>query len=130
MDALHPRLVVDRFGECFRFYDGALTQLAGATLARGSADGPYASWDVGSEGVLALLDAALPTPDVAEAGAPGPSRVVLVSRVPDVPAAWDLCLRLGGEPVAEPVERTELAAGFWTALVRDPAGNLLELQAY
>src|SRR5690242_21914787 len=94
MDALHPRLVVDRFGDCFRFYDGALTELAGATLARGSDKGPYASWDVGTEGVLALLDVALATPDAAAVGAPGPSRVVLVSRVPDVRTAWDLCLRL------------------------------------
>ncbi|WP_260696781.1 hypothetical protein [Streptomyces sp. 130] len=42
MDALHPRLLVDRFADCFRFYDAVLPQLIGAVRASGDASGPYA----------------------------------------------------------------------------------------
>jgi hypothetical protein len=31
-------------------------EVLGASLAKGGPDGPYAHWDVGSEGVLSMLD--------------------------------------------------------------------------
>ncbi|MFF0309602.1 VOC family protein [Streptosporangium sp. NPDC004379] len=147
MDALHPRLLVGRFAECFRLYDAVLPALCGAVLARGSAAGPYASWDVEGQGVLALLDrtamagvvdAGGPSPDGAppvggrDSGVPpyGEGRVVLVSRVEDVAAAADLYVRYGARLVAPPAERPDWGPGLRTAHVGDPEGNLIELQSY
>jgi catechol 2,3-dioxygenase-like lactoylglutathione lyase family enzyme len=141
MDALHPRLLVGRFADTFRFYDAVLPPLVGATLTRGDESGPYASWDVGTEGVLMLLDraamaavtgsTALPAaPGSATAPALSQDRAMLVSRVPDVTAGYDLCLRHGGLPVAPPADRPEWGPTMRTAHVRDPDGNLLELQSY
>jgi catechol 2,3-dioxygenase-like lactoylglutathione lyase family enzyme len=135
MDALHPRLLVGRFADTFRFYDAVLPPLVGATLTRGDASGPYASWDVGTEGVLMLLDRAAMagitgTADLPAAPAPAQDRAMLVSRVPDVTAGYDLCLRHGALPVAPPADRPEWGPTMRTAHLRDPDGNLLELQSY
>ncbi|SET76858.1 VOC family protein [Nonomuraea wenchangensis] len=56
--------------------------------------------------------------------------VMFVSRVADVDAGYRFCLRQGGLGVAPPVDRPEWGAGLRTAHLRDPEGNLLELQAY
>jgi catechol 2,3-dioxygenase-like lactoylglutathione lyase family enzyme len=139
MDALHPRLLVADFGAAFRFYDRVLPELLGATLTRGGPEGPYASWDVGGEGLLTLLEraamaevagtGALPT---ASPTAPPATqdRAMLVSRVPDVAAAYDLALRHGGAPVAPPAARPAWGPTMRTAHLRDPEGNLLEFQSY
>lgn len=130
MDALHPRLLAGDFGAAFRFYDAVLPELVGATLARGTADGPYASWDVGTEGVLALIDAAAVAELTGGRGASGGDRGMLVSRVADVSAAYEVCLRHGGTPVAAPAARPEWGPTMRTAHLRDPDGNLWELQSY
>lgn len=146
MDALHPRLLVGDFGAAFRFYDAVLPRLVGATLARGTADGPYASWDVGNQGVLALIrrDAMAALAPAPETGSPGiqtgtstgtrtpatADRGMLVSRVPDVAAGYELCLRHGAAPVAGPADRPEWGPTMRTAHVRDPEGTLWELQSY
>ena len=129
MDALHPRLLVDRFAETFRFYDAVLPELLGATRTRGDAAGPYASWDVGEEGVLALFDRAALPPELRGAEAAGPA-AMLVSRVKDVDAAFTLCTGHGATPVAEPTARPEWGPTMRTAHVRAPEGTLWELQAY
>ncbi|MGW5350749.1 VOC family protein [Streptomyces sp. NPDC004031] len=129
MDALHPRLLVADFGAAFRFYDAVLPPLVGARLARGSADGPYASWDVGTEGVLALIErGALGA--LAQGGGAGGGASMLVSRVEDVTAGYELCLRHGAACVAGPAARPEWGPTMRTAHVRDPEGNLWELQSY
>lgn len=144
MDALHPRLLVGDFGAAFRFYDAVLPGLVGARLARGTADGPYASWDVGDQGVLALIrrDAMAALAPNPETGSPGiqtgtgtstPATSdcgMLVSRVPDVAAGYELCLRHGAVPVAGPADRPEWGPTMRTAHVRDPEGTLWELQSY
>ncbi|GAA2156317.1 VOC family protein [Kitasatospora kazusensis] len=130
MDALHPRLLVSRFADSFRFYDAVLPALIGATCARGSVDGPYASWDVGTEGVLALVDRALLAGVVGAADAGPQDRAMFVSRVEDVDQGFALCLRHGAEPVSAPADRPEWGAGMRMAHLRDPEGNLLELQSY
>jgi catechol 2,3-dioxygenase-like lactoylglutathione lyase family enzyme len=135
MDVLHPRLLVGRFADTFRFYEAVLPPLIGARLTRGSAAGPYASWDVGDEGVLMLFDRAAMAAVTGTAGlpaqaAPAQDRAMLVSRVPDVAAAFDLCLRHGGESVAAPADRPEWGPGMRTAHLRDPDGNLVEFQSY
>ncbi len=140
MDALHPRLLAADFPAVFRFYDQVLPALLGATRSRGGEQGPYASWDVGGEGLLMLLDRAAmaaitgTAPD-GEGGqgdrtAAGQDRAMLVSRVPDVSAAYELALRYGGTPVAPPAGRPEWGPTTRTAHLRDPEGNLLEFQSY
>ncbi|NJP43748.1 VOC family protein [Actinacidiphila epipremni] len=151
MDALHPRLLVGDFGAAFRFYDAVLPGLVGARLARGTADGPYASWDVGDQGVLALIRrdamaALAPAPETGSpatptgtgsshgtstgTSTPAADRGMLVSRVPDVAAGYELCLRHGAAPVAGPADRPEWGPTMRTAHVRDPEGTLWELQSY
>lgn len=134
MDVLHPRLLVTRFAECFAFYDAVLPALAGATLTRGGSGGPYASWDAGTEGVLAIFDRAAMAAVAGTAGLPATAaaqdRAMLVSRVDDVGAAFALCLRHGARAVTAPAARPEWGPTLRNALVRDPEGNLLELQSY
>lgn len=136
MDALHPRLLVDRFTECFRFYDAVLPELIGATRAGGDENGPYASWDVGTEGVLALFDRAMLASVVGTEGlpaaAPGPTqdRTMLVGRVTDLDAGYALCLAHGARPVTPPTHRPAWGPTLHSAHIRDPDGNLIELQVY
>ncbi|MET9962025.1 VOC family protein [Streptomyces sp. NPDC006326] len=131
MDALHPRLLTARFDATFRFYDALLPALLGATRSRGAAEGPYASWDVGDQGVLALLDRTAMTPAATPDAASGPDdRTMLVSRVPDVDTAYAACLAHGAAPAAPPADRPEWGPTLRTAHVRDPEGNLWELQSY
>lgn len=56
-------------------------------------------------------------------------RAMPVSRVPDVAAAYELCLRYGAAPVAPPADRPEWGPSTRTAHLRGPEGNLLELQS-
>ncbi|WP_433511135.1 VOC family protein [Nonomuraea sp. CA-143628] len=130
MDVLHPRLLVSAFAECFAFYDAVLPELLGASLVKGDPDGPYAHWDVGSEGVLSMLDRDL-MPEAAGAlpvNAAAQDRVMLVSRVADVDRAYAVCLAHGGRSVTEPADRP--GWGVRAAHIRDPEGNLVEFQSY
>ena len=126
MDVLHPRLLVSRFAECFAFYDAVLPEVLGARLVKGGPDGPYAHWDVGSEGVLSMLDRAFMTEVAGTTGAQ--DHVMLVSRVADVDRAYAVCLAHGGRSVTEPADRP--GWGLRAAHVRDPEGNLVEFQSY
>ncbi|KDN87365.1 VOC family protein [Kitasatospora cheerisanensis] len=134
MDALHPRLLVADFAACFAFYDAVLPPLLGAHLAKGTAAGPYANWDVDGEGLLALFDraamaAALGTPP-APADAPPADTGMFVCRVTDVDAGYALCLAAGGTPVRPPADRPEWGPTLRSAHLRDPQGTLIELQSY
>ena len=134
MDALHPRLLVSRFDVCFRFYDAVLPPLVGARLVRGSEAGPYASWDVGDQGAVTLLDRGEMASVAASVAAPSAAvtadTTMLVSRVPDVAAGYALCLARGATSVAPPAPRPQWGPTMRTAHVRDPEGNLWELQSY
>nr|WSW48330.1 glyoxalase/bleomycin resistance/extradiol dioxygenase family protein [Streptomyces sp. NBC_01001] len=131
MDALHTRLLVARFGDAFRFYDALLPALLGATRTRGGAEGPYASWDVDGQGVLALFDRTAMAATAVPLGPAGPDdRTMLVSRVPDVDAAYAACLARGATPAGPPADRPEWGPTLRSAHVRDPEGNLWELQSY
>ena len=135
MDALHPRLLVARFAECFTFYEAVLPALIGADLARGGVDGPYASWDVGGQGVLSLFDRsamAAAVGDVTPSCATDPAvgAVMLVCRVEDVDAALAVCLRHGASVVTGATDRPEWGPTLRTAHLRDPEGNMMELQSY
>ncbi|MGK5636729.1 VOC family protein [Streptomyces sp. URMC 126] len=132
MDALHPRLLVGRFPETFRFYAAVLPELTGARLVRGTEDGPYAHWDVAGQGLLSLLDRrAMADATGAPSDTATPSdRTMLVGRVRDVDAGYALCLRHGATEAAAPADRPEWGPTLRTAHVRDPEGNLVELQSY
>ncbi|MFJ5547440.1 VOC family protein [Streptomyces sp. NPDC093225] len=129
MDALHPRLLVDRFPESFRFYDALLPELLGATRTRGTAEGPYASWDLGTEGLIALFDRAAMAASMA-VEPPAAGGALLVSRVADVDDAFARCLARGAAEVSPPTARPAWGPTMRTAHVRDPEGNLWELQSY
>jgi catechol 2,3-dioxygenase-like lactoylglutathione lyase family enzyme len=130
MDALYPRLLVTRFPECFRFYDGVLTEVAGAKLAKGEPSGPYANWDLVEEGLLSLLDRSM-MEQVTPLGPAAPSdAAMLVLRVGDVAAAAAAGERHGGRIVAEPADRPAWGPTVRTAHLRDPDGNIVEFQSY
>src|SRR5690349_3191227 len=118
MDALHPRLLVNDFGAVFAFYAAVLPELAGAQLSAGGPEGPYASWDVGGQGLLSMFDArmmgrAVGT-DVTTGGA-----VMLVCRVADVDEGADLCQAHGATVVTPPADRPEWGPNLRTAHLRD-----------
>ena len=135
MDALHPRLLVARFAECFRFYEAVLPKLIGAHLVRGTEDGPYANWDRGEEGVLVLFDrgamaATIGTADLPASAGPAQDAAMLICRVGEVDEALALCLAHGATLVADAVDRPQWGPNLRTAHLRDPDGNLIELQSY
>lgn len=135
MDALHPRLLVARFAECYRFYSAALPKLIGANLVQGNESGPYAHWDLNGQGVLMMLSrsamaATLGTSQLPVEASPAQDATMLVCRVDDVDAGLALCLASGGSLAAEAADRPEWGPTMRTAHLRDPDGNLIELQSY
>ena len=135
MDAFDPRLLVVRFAESFRFYNAVLPELIGAKLVKGDENGPYAMWDVDDQAAVVLSDRArwaevAGTLDLPVDAAPSQDRVMLVSRVDDVDAGYELCLRSGGTAVAGPTDRPDWGPNLRSAHLRDPEGHLLELQSY
>lgn len=135
MDALHPRLLVGRFAECFRFYDAVLPELLGAVRQKGDESGPYANWDVADQAVLVLFDraamaAAVGTAQLPAVPPPAQDGVMFVCLVADVDAGYARCLAAGALPVAAPADRPAWGPGLRTAHLRDPEGTLIELQAY
>jgi catechol 2,3-dioxygenase-like lactoylglutathione lyase family enzyme len=135
MDALHPRLLAARFAECFRFYEAVLPKLIGAHLVKGTEDGPYANWDKGEQAVLVLFDrgamaATIGTADLPASVGSAQDAAMLICRVDEVDGALALCLAHGATLVAEAVDRPEWGPKLRTAHLRDPDGNLIELQSY
>ena len=135
MDALHSRLLVTRFAEMFGFYQAVLPEMLGAKLVKGTAAGPYANWDVDDQAILVLYDraalaAAVGTGDLPATAGPAQDHTMFVCRVDDVDAAADLCVRHGATLLAPPTDRPEWGPALRRAHLRDPEGNLIELQSY
>ncbi|GLX03944.1 VOC family protein [Microbispora sp. NBRC 16548] len=130
MDALYPRVLASRFAECFRFYDALLTAVAGAHLVKGAETGPYANWDRDAEAVLALLDREMLAKVTGVDLGGGGDGTMLVLTVDDVDRAAAVGAAGGGRIVAPPSARPEWGPTCRTAHLRDPDGNLLELQSY
>ncbi|MEC3919214.1 VOC family protein [Nocardia sp. CDC160] len=135
MDALHPRLLVDNFAECFTFYQAVLPKLVNATLMKGTEAGPYANWDVDDQAILVLMARAAitgvaGTTDLPVANTAAQDGYMFVLRVDDVDAGFTLCVESGAVPVAMPTDRPDWGPNLRTAHVRDPHGTLLELQSY
>lgn len=116
----HLRLVVDDFSSCYRFY----RQILGLQPGPGSSAGPYAEFESGGS-VLALWDrGAAEAEAVRDSGAGG---VVLVFRVWDVDATCERLVELGVRFDGPPEDRREW--GLRVARLRDPAGNLVEINS-
>jgi predicted enzyme related to lactoylglutathione lyase len=129
VDALHPRLLVNDFPAAYAFYSAVLPETAGAQLSAGGPTGPYASWDVGGEGLLSMFDARA-MGAVTGAGATAGDAVMLVCRVTDVDKATELCRSHGATIVAPPADRPDWGPTMRTAHLRDPEGVLIEFQSY
>jgi catechol 2,3-dioxygenase-like lactoylglutathione lyase family enzyme len=112
----HVRLLVDDYGESFRFYRDVL----GLQATFGDESSGYADFDAGDGSALALFDRSEQGEVVAvrEAG----DGALLVFGVDDVDAEAE---RLAEFVVAEPADRADW--GIRVSYVRDPAGTLIEL---
>lgn len=134
MDALYPRLLVNRYPEAFRFYEAVLRDIVGATVARGDENSHYASWDLEGQGVLSLLARSAVAEAVGTADlpveAPRQDAAMLVLKVDDVAAALAVCERHGARVVTPAQDRPAWGPTVRTAHLRDPDGGLLELQSY
>jgi catechol 2,3-dioxygenase-like lactoylglutathione lyase family enzyme len=110
------RMLVDDFGEAFRFYRDEL----GLEQGFGAEDDPpYASFAAG-DGAVAIFERS-GQGETVELREPADA-TLLVLEVDDVNAQ---VARLGYRVVAQPVERSDW--GGRVAYVRDPSGNLIEL---
>ncbi|MEV0234132.1 VOC family protein [Nonomuraea sp. NPDC050786] len=130
MDALHPRLLVRDFPACAAFYQGVLRDLLGAEPVRVLPG--YASWDIAGQTGLALfardsLAEAVGTADLPQAAQ---DRAMLVMKVDDVDKAADCLARHGATVAAPPQDRPDWGPSLRTAHLRDPEGNLIEVQSY
>ena len=115
------RLLVDDFAACFRFYRDVM----GFAPTFGDEDGGYADFDVGADVSLALFVRQHQTDHVGAPADASGDQVVVVLEVEDVDATLEQ-LRERGAPVsAEPADRSDW--GIRVAYVRDPDGNLIEL---
>ncbi|GIG60689.1 extradiol dioxygenase [Longispora fulva] len=121
---MYPRLLVNRFDECLSFY----TESLGLPAAR-LVPGQYASFDIGDDTGLALLSRAALAGMVESAEPPaGTDRMMLVLRVDDVDARVEELAGHGATVVAPAADRP--GWGIRSACLRDPDGNLVELQSY
>jgi catechol 2,3-dioxygenase-like lactoylglutathione lyase family enzyme len=109
------RLLVDDFGESFRFYRDVL----GLETSFGEDDGPYASFRT-EGGAIAIFERGGQA-EVVGLRLPGDGAVVVLE-VDDTDAEVE---RLREHVVAGPVDRTDW--GGRVAYLRDPDGHLVEL---
>jgi lactoylglutathione lyase len=109
------RLLVDNFGESFRFYRDVL----GLETSFGEEDGPYASFRAG-EGAIAIFERGGQA-EVVGLRLPGDGAVVVLE-VDDADAEVE---RFREHVVAGPVDRPDW--GGRVAYLRDPDGHLIEL---
>jgi predicted enzyme related to lactoylglutathione lyase len=134
MDALYPRLLVHDFDTSVRFWTTALRDLLGIEPVKVLPEARYANWDLDGQAVLVLYareniaevvgTAALPE------HAPAQDTGMLVMRVADTDDAAARLAAHGATVVAAPQDRPEWGPGLRSAHLRDPEGNLIELQSY
>ncbi|MFC4913872.1 VOC family protein [Actinomadura gamaensis] len=133
MDLLYPRLLVDDFDACARFYTVALRDLLGIEPVKVLPEARYANWDLDGQAVLSLFGRAAIAAVAGTSDRPaasGQDRSMLVFKVDDVDAAAKSLEALGASVVAAPADRPEWGPNLRSAHLRDPDGNLLELQSY
>ncbi|MEV4011598.1 VOC family protein [Nonomuraea angiospora] len=134
MDALYPRLLVRDFPASAAFYQAVLRELLGVEPVKVLPG--YANWDIEGEAGLVLfsrdrLAATVGTADLPQAAQDtAQDTAMLVMKVDDVDAAAACLVRHGATVVAPPQDRPDWAPTLRTAHLRDPEGNLIELQSY
>jgi lactoylglutathione lyase len=121
MKLTYVRLLVDDFPACFRFYRDVLS----FEPTFGDEDGGYADFDAGADVSLALFVRRYQTDQVGAPADASGDKVALIFQVDAVDTAIE-DLRGRGAPVSgEPADRADW--GVRVAYVRDPDGNLIEL---
>ncbi|MFC5185038.1 VOC family protein [Actinomadura harenae] len=133
MDTLYPRLLVDDFDACARFYTAALRELLGIEPVKVLPAASYANWDLNGEAVLSLFSRAAiatVTGTTAQPATSGQDRSMLVFKVDNVDAATKALESFGATVAAPPADRPEWGPNLRSSHLRDPDGNLLELQSY
>ena len=121
----HVRLLVENFGECFRFY----RDVVGLHTVFPDSGGPYAEFKLGGDRYLGLFQKRLMSEAVGTTDLPARAvaqdSMALILRVDDPDAEAE---RLRGEGIqieAGPADQP--AWGLRTVHLRDPDGNLVEL---
>ncbi|MEO6082697.1 MAG: VOC family protein [Umezawaea sp.] len=133
MDALYPRLLVRDFDTAVTFYTAVLRDMVGVEPVKVVPQASYANWDINGEAGLVLFSRTaiadvVGTTDLPD-GPPTKDTSMLVLRVDDVERATEVFTKHGAVLVTKPQDRPEWGPGLRTAHLRDPEGNLLELQS-
>jgi lactoylglutathione lyase len=128
MKLLNMRLLVSDFDSCFRFYRDVM----GFTATWGAEGEGYADFDAGGNQVgLSLFDRQTMSESVGTlslpANAEAQDRMALIFQVEDVDGTIEQLRARGAKIVVEPVNHPEW--GIRTAYLRDPEGNLIEINA-
>lgn len=120
----HTRLLVPNFDDCFEFYKETMN----FPVRMGAKGEVYAEFDTGNT-VIALFDRNAMAEAIMDSREDGDvmDRMVLTFEVEDLDASFELLKAKGAEVAAEPKNRE--AWMIRTAHFRDPAGNLIELNA-
>ncbi|MFI9589003.1 VOC family protein [Nonomuraea sp. NPDC052265] len=129
MDALYPRLLVRDFPASVAFYRAAL----GVEPVKVVTEAAYANWDIDGQAGLVLFGRHHIAEVVGAGGLPpaaAQDTVMLVMKVDDVDGEADRLVALGATVAAPPQDRPAWGPGLRTAHLRDPEGNLIELQSY
>ena len=120
----HVRLLVEDYKACFKFY----SETMGLKVSWGNEKTGYAELDTG-DARLAIFTRDEMAKVVGTTGLPAGSvckdRHVVILRVPDVDAAFEDLSRKDVAFVREPQDHPDW--GIRTAHLRDPDGNLIEL---
>ncbi|MFD9442076.1 VOC family protein [Streptomyces sp. NPDC060006] len=125
MELAQVRLLVSDFPACYRFY----AEVLGLKAQSGAADGPYEKFSpvTGSAGI-ALQDRAAMAEVLGELGDSATGhRSLVVLRVDDLDAYCAAVLARGAVLQREPAQLTDRMR---VAYLKDPEGNLVELQEW
>lgn len=123
MEIAHVRLLVPNIRECFLFYRDVI----GLKVRYGDETTPFAEFQTGSIN-LALEPLLVDDPDEASVKLhefSSKDRVAIIMRVENVDAAYEQLKSKEVAFVKEPHDTPEF--GMRVAYIRDPAGNLIEL---
>ena len=122
MKFTHTRLLVENYEACFRFYRDVMQ----FEVTWGDETSSYADFRAGDGVLLAINDREVMKEVVGEASADKRSdNAVLIFHVDDLESAVQTLKERGETFVTEIQDRPSW--GIRTAHLRDPAGNLLEL---
>ena len=122
-DLTHVRLLVSDFPTCFAFYKDTL----GLEVSWADQESNYAEFAAGSVrlALFSRSEMAAALGVASESGSGTQDGVAVILRVDDVDQACSELAEAGVELITQPQDRPEW--GIRTAHLRDPDGNLLEL---